>query len=77
MTYLIFDFRLETMLPRSWVKTILDIAGRFFYSKKEDASLHSQDSMHNESDVFHYAKKLEKMPQRELIKRILYLEEKT
>ena len=77
MTYLIFDFRLEIILPRSWFKTIRSIVGRFFYSKKEDDSLNSYDPMHNKSDAFHYVKTLEKMPQKELIKLILHLEEQT
>ena len=77
-TYLIFDFdfRLEIILPTRLLKKLRKIAGRFSNSKRGDASLHPYGSMHNESDAFIYAKKLEKMSQREMINRICYLEEK-
>jgi hypothetical protein len=68
---------LEIILPTSWFKTIHSLGDRIFQSKKEDSSLHPYDRVHKESDAIDYEKKLEMMPQRELIKQILQLEEKS
>ena len=46
-----------------------------FQSTNKDTSLHPYDSMHMEADAFDYAKKLERMSQKELVKKILKLEE--
>ena len=76
VTKLIFYFRLELMLPTIWFKTMNTLADRLFKSKKKNSSSHPCDLMHIESVAFHYAKTLEKMPQKVLINRILKLEER-
>ena len=52
------------------------VGDRILKPKNGDSSLHPYDLMHRESDAIDYVRKLQKMPQRELIKRIMQLEEK-
>ena len=76
--YFIFNyFRLETILPAHWFKAIHSLGDRIFQSNREDSSLHPYDAFHKKSDGYYYKKSLEMMPQRELIKRIMQLEEKS
>ena len=49
---------------------------RIFQFNNEDSHLHPYDKGHMESDAINYVDNLEQMPQRELIRRILQLEEK-
>ena len=76
MSILFSIFRLEIILPTRWFKSLHSLCDHIFQSKKEDSSLHPYDIAHKELDAIDYGKKLEIMPQRELIKRILQLEEK-
>ena len=76
MSILFSIFRLEIILPKRWFKSLHSLGDHIFQWKKEDSALHPYDIAHKESDAFDYEKKLEIMPQRELIKRILQLEEK-
>jgi hypothetical protein len=77
MTYFISYFRLEMILPTNWFKAMHSVGDRILKSKNGDSSLHPYNVMHRDADAFDYVKKLEKMSQRELIKRILRLEEKS
>ena len=73
-------FRLEITLPKRWFKSLHSLGDHIFqlkiFNRTLDSSLHPYDIAHKESDAIDYEKKLEIMPQRELIKRILQLEEK-
>ena len=66
---------MELTLPKAWFKTIHSVGDNLIRGNKSKA-LHPYDLNHKKSDAIEYIRKLQQMPQNQLIETIMHLEDK-
>ena len=67
---------MELTLPKAWFKTIHSVGDNIIRGNKKSKALHPYDLNHKKSDAIEYIRKLQQMPQNQLIETIMNLEDK-